>query len=110
MPDIKELIDKLEAMGPKRENAHADKEVAAFATRGAVKRKSYKKKKKKKKKKEIREARKPMVIAGVVRGIAGIKKGGLSRIKLSNGRVVEQACEMMTGQGAVVRALSFVHE
>jgi uncharacterized protein DUF4384 len=108
MPDIKQLIDKLDAMGAKRENAKADEEVVRFTNRAAVKRKKDDKKKKKKKK--LRKPRKPMVIAGVVRGITGTKKGSLSRVKLKNGRVVEKASETISGQGAVIRALSFVHE
>ncbi|MBW1811365.1 MAG: DUF4384 domain-containing protein [Deltaproteobacteria bacterium] len=104
MKNIKQLVDILDAMGPERDSAEADKEVAAFTRRAAFIRKKSQKKKKKKK---LRKPLKPMVIAGVVRG--PVDTATLSA-KNSNGRVVEKTCDTITGQGAVVRALSFVHE
>ena len=97
MPRIGELAARLEAMGARRDHAAADKEVADFVTRGAVKRKKKKR------------PSKPIVIAGVVRGIGGVKKGGTSRIRLSDGRMVERTREMLSGEGAVVRTVTFKH-
>ncbi len=99
MPQIAALATRLEAMGAGRDDRVADREVAEFVSRGAVKRRKKKKKKKR-----------PILIAGVVRGIGGVKKGSVTRVKLSDGSEVKQAQEMLTGEGAVVRALSFRHE
>ncbi len=96
MPDIEKLVARIEAMGPGRDNTSADREIAGFATRGADKAKRN-------------SGNKPKSSAGVVRGIAVVRKGSLSSVKLSDGKVVKKAYDMLTGTGAVVRAVSFTH-
>ena len=84
LPNVADLVSKLQAMGAGRQDAGADEAVAAFI--------------------------RPTAPAPVTRGIGGIRKGRQKTVKLSDGRVVEQATDMLAGSGAVVRAVSFLHQ
>jgi hypothetical protein len=45
----------------------------------------------------------------VTRGIGGVKSGPSTRVKASNGALVERSQELLAGTGALVRAISFEH-
>ena len=45
----------------------------------------------------------------VQRGVGGISKGKAATYTLSDGQVIEKVTEVVSGVGAVVRAISFQH-
>ena len=45
----------------------------------------------------------------VQRGVGGISKGKAATYTLSDGQVIEKITEVVSGTGAVVRAVSFKH-
>lgn len=87
MPNIAELVRRLEAMGIGRTEAEENAQISSFMG-GAG----------------------PGPDGLIKRGIGGIQKGHVKRVQLSDGGIIEQAADRMTGAGAVVRAVSFVHE
>jgi len=129
MPDIEELVSRLESMGRGKSKGSTDREVASFVTRGSdvsrrdgIKRKPAAGKKRKRKKdakdefrlkskeQQAAERRKAIVITGVVRGIGGTEKGPDIPVRFTGGKVESLASEVVKGRGAAVRAISFFHK
>ena len=119
LADLQILIAHLQDMGKNRDQDSADGAVEDFVTsREGITRKKYEKARDAKvkaadrgKAKGVRKDKgpKPMLIAGVVRGIKVVAKSRPVRMVLSDGRASTKQAPGVTDTGAVVRAVSFIH-
>jgi hypothetical protein len=119
LADLQILIAHLQNMGKNRDQDSADGAVEDFVTsRAGITRKKYEKARDAKikaadrgKAKGVRKDKgpKPMLIAGVVRGIKVVAKSRPFRMVLSDGRASTKQAPGVTDTGAVVRAVSFIH-
>ncbi len=108
LTDLAPLLATLEAFGPGREDALADQAVVEWV-RDPVKRKKRCGKKKKSKDCRKRPPPKPMLIAGVVRGIKVVGKTKPIQVPLTGRPPAPMQAQATEDRGAVVRAVSFIH-
>jgi hypothetical protein len=92
--DVQEIAERISGVAP----GGADQAVAEIATRAAVVRKKSK------------GDKKPMAVAGVVRGLTRVQPGASKELRLSNGRATALDLESLSGPGLVIRAVAFQHQ